>query len=194
MGASPSTARFGEHELLAAKVQLLEAEAEAKRAEAAAARTRAEAEVEAKRAEARTHADAVHAESVRSFLPLAGGAALVALLAVDFYRHESSSFIRRRMLATLRSSRLSQTSTNAAAADARTASCRTTPACVGPSAHNDTWPDGLWQVHAPGVAGPRLRRWSRGHANADGIFAAAAAVIAGAAAGGRELQQSDVAD
>lgn len=106
MGASPSTARSGESQLLAAKVQLLEAEAEAKRAESATARTRAEAE-------ARTHAEAVRAESVRSLLPLAGGVALAALLAVDFYRHESNGFIRRRLLATLRSCRAPQTTTNA---------------------------------------------------------------------------------
>lgn len=130
MGATFSAARppADAPELLAAKVKLLEAQAEASRkhaeAEAAASRTRAEAdaaatrthaEAETKRAEAdaaaiRTHAEAeaaatrthAEAEALRQLLPLAVGFSVASLLAVDFYHHESGSYLRRRMLAALR--------------------------------------------------------------------------------------------
>ena len=95
MGAQPSSARSPE--LLTAEVNLLEAQAEA-------TRKRGDAEAAAKRAEAaakRAEADATH---LRTYVPLALGLSCASLLALDFYLHESRGHIRRRVVATLRSS------------------------------------------------------------------------------------------
>ena len=96
---------------------MLEAEAEAKRTRAAAeaetARTRAAADAETARTRAAAEAEAKRAEVVRRLTPLVVGFSAAALLAVDFYRHESSGYIRRRMLAQLRSCRIPETAANA---------------------------------------------------------------------------------
>jgi hypothetical protein len=126
MGSTSSTARpafVRAPELLAAETKLLEAqahvqcaEAEATRkrgdAEAEATRKRGDAEAESMRAEAEAtrkrgdaEAESMRAEAMRRVAPYALGISLAALLAVDFYRHESPNYIRRRMLATLRASR-----------------------------------------------------------------------------------------
>ena len=126
MGSTSSTARpafVRSPELLAAETKLLEAQADVKCAEAEATRKRGDAEVEAKRAEAEAtrkrgdaeaeatrkrsdaEAESMRAETMRRFVPYALGISVAALLAVDFYRHESPNYIRRRMLATLRASR-----------------------------------------------------------------------------------------
>jgi hypothetical protein len=90
---TPEVLAAAESKLLEAQADAQRAEAEAKRAEAVATRKLGDAEAQAKRA-----------ETVRSITPLVLGMSLAAFLAVDFYRHESPNYIRRRMLATLRAS------------------------------------------------------------------------------------------
>ena len=92
MGGLASTTRHPS-DLLAAEVKLVEAQAEAKHAEAEAKH----AEAEAKHAEA-------EATRLHTFLPLALGFSCTALLAADFYLHESHSHIRRVLLGKLRAS------------------------------------------------------------------------------------------
>ena len=94
MGAFPSTTRFAKTtpELRAAELEVLEAQADSQRAEA-----------EVKRAEVARLNRSATVGDLRTLLPLVLGVSLAAGLALDFYRHESPSYIRRRMLATLRS-------------------------------------------------------------------------------------------
>lgn len=97
MGAFPSTTRFAKTtpELRAAELEVLEAQADSQRAEA-----------EVKRAEVARLNRSATVGDLRTLLPLVLGVSLAAGLALDFYRHESPSYIRRRMLATLRSYRM----------------------------------------------------------------------------------------
>jgi len=89
MGAQPSTPARSP-ELLAAEVKLLEARAEAtrKRGDAESAATRKSGD----------------AALLSTVVPLALGLSCASLLALDFYLHEARGHIRRRVVATLRSS------------------------------------------------------------------------------------------
>jgi hypothetical protein len=89
MGAAPSTDR--PPALLAAEVARVEAE----RAATLATTRRADTDAAA----ARTRATV---QELRASAPLLLGLAVVAGLAVDYYRHESPTHLRRRLLATLR--------------------------------------------------------------------------------------------
>ena len=107
MGGSSSTVRVPD--LVAAEIaeinaRAAESQARAEATKVQAAATKLQAEAQFTESQARMHAMKV--QSFTALVPIVGCAAVAVALAADFYLHESPTYIKRRMMRTLRACRL----------------------------------------------------------------------------------------